>query len=300
MAQVERVAASETRVSILGETGTGKELIARTLHERSPRRAGPFVTLNCAAVPAELIESELFGHEKGAFTGAALRHAGKFEQAHRGTLVLDEIGDMPLAMQAKLLRVLEEGEVERVGGDRPIAVDARVLVATLRNLDELVESGHFRQDLYHRIYVFPLRLPPLRERLEDIPVLVEHFARQIADQNGWKPKIFAPEAIEELRRYNWPGNVRELRNVVERLLLLCDACVDRDAVEMVLPASGRASHGALAERVEAFEREAVLAELERHGFQMTETAKALGLERSHLYKKCQQLSIDPKKSGRNS
>jgi DNA-binding NtrC family response regulator len=301
MAQVERVGASEARVCILGETGTGKELIARTLHERSPRRAGPFVTLNCAAVPAELIESELFGHEKGAFTGAALRHTGKFEQAHRGTLFLDEIGDMPLAMQAKLLRVLEEGEVERIGGGRPVAVDARVLVATHRNLDELVESGNFRQDLYHRIYVFPLRLPPLRERLEDIPVLVEHFARQVADQNGWKPKAFAPEAIEALRSYGWPGNVRELRNVVERLLLLCDSRVDAEAVTLALPAAARPATqtsdgiGTLAERVETFERGAVLAELERRGYQMTETAKALGLERSHLYKKCQQLSIDLKK-----
>jgi two-component system nitrogen regulation response regulator NtrX len=298
MAQVERVAASETRVCILGETGTGKELIARTLHERSPRRAGPFVTLNCAAVPAELIESELFGHEKGAFTGAVVRHVGKFEQAHRGTLFLDEIGDMPLAMQAKLLRVLEEGEVERVGGGPPVQVDARVLVATLRNLDELVQGGNFRQDLYHRVYVFPLRLPPLRERLEDIPVLVSHFARQIADQNGWKPKTFAPEAIEELRRYPWPGNVRELRNVVERLLLLSDTEVDRGAVELALPAVGRPARGALAERVEAFERETVLAELERRNYQMTETARALGLERSHLYKKCQQLSIELKKPGR--
>ncbi len=301
MAQVERVAASEARVCILGETGTGKELIARTLHERSARRAAPFVTLNCAAVPAELIESELFGHEKGAFTGAALRHTGKFEQAHRGTLFLDEIGDMPLAMQAKLLRVLEEGEVERVGGGRPVAVDARVLVATHRNLDELVESGNFRQDLYHRVYVFPLRLPPLRERLEDIPVLVEHFARQIADQNGWKPKAFAPEAIDALRVYGWPGNVRELRNVVERLLLLCDSQVDAEAVSLALPAAARPARpasdgcGTLAERVEAFERGAVVAELERHGYQMTETAKSLGLERSHLYKKCQQLSIELKK-----
>ncbi len=301
MAQVERVAAGETRVCILGETGTGKELIARTLHERSARRSGPFVTLNCAAVPAELIESELFGHEKGAFTGAALRHTGKFEQAHRGTLLLDEIGDMPLPMQAKLLRVLEEGEVERVGGGRPIAVDARVLVATHRNLDELVQSGGFRQDLYHRVYVFPLRLPPLRERLEDVPVLVEHFARQIADQNGWKPKTFAPEAIEALRRYSWPGNVRELRNVVERLLLLCDSRVDAEAVALALPAAARPAPappgggGSLADRVEAFERAAVLAELERHGYQMTETARALGLERSHLYKKCQQLSIELRK-----
>ena len=185
MLQLERVAPSEARVCILGETGTGKELIARAIHERSGRAKGPFVTLNCAAVPAELIESELFGHEKGAFTGAGSRHAGKFEQAHQGTLFLDEIGDMPLAMQAKLLRVLQEGELERVGGDKPIPVNVRVVVATHRDLDQLVGVGHFRQDLYHRVFVFPLRLPALRERPGDIPVLLEHFARQIASQNGW-------------------------------------------------------------------------------------------------------------------
>src|SRR5450755_4088828 len=179
MARVERVAASETRVCILGETGTGKELVARTVHERSSRRDGPFITLNCAAVPAELIESELFGHEKGSFTGAAGRHLGKFEQAQHGTIFLDEIGDMPLAMQAKLLRVLEEGEVERIGADKPTKVDVRVLVATHRNLESLVREGKFRQDLFHRVYVFPLVLPPLRERREDIPALVEHFARQV-------------------------------------------------------------------------------------------------------------------------
>src|SRR4051812_12027533 len=222
MAQVERVAASETRVCIWGETGTGKELIARTVHEKSPRRDGPFVTLNCAAVPAELIESELFGHEKGAFTGAAARHTGKFEQAHRGTLFLDEIGDMPLTMQAKLLRVLEEGEVERVGGDRPMQVDVRVVVATHRNLENLVKQGTFRQDLFHRVYVFPVFLPPLRDRLDDIPALVEHFAGQVVEQNGWKPQTFEPAAIDELKRYHWPGNVRELRNVVERLMLLSE------------------------------------------------------------------------------
>src|ERR1035438_4414323 len=235
MAQVDRVAASEARVCILGETGTGKELIARALHERSPRRLGPFVTLNCAAVPGELIESELFGHEKGSFTGAASRHIGKFEQAHRGTLFLDEIGDMPMAMQAKLLRVLEERQVERVGGDRPVPVDVRVIVATHRDLDKLVTAGGFRPDLYHRIYVFPLLLPPLRERVEDIPPLVAHFAAEVAEQNGWKPKIFEPEAIQELQRHRWPGNVRELRNVVERLLLLADGPVDRAAVRLALP-----------------------------------------------------------------
>jgi two-component system, NtrC family, nitrogen regulation response regulator NtrX len=300
MAQVDRVAASEARVCILGETGTGKELIARALHERSPRRANPFVTLNCAAVPGELIESELFGHEKGSFTGAASRHIGKFEQAHRGTLFLDEIGDMPLAMQAKLLRVLEEGQVERVGGDRPIPVDVRAIVATHRNLDELVRKGAFRQDLYHRVYVFPLLLPPLRERRYDIPVLTAHFAAQVAAQNGWKPKPFAPDAIEELQRYAWPGNVRELRNAVERLLLLADGPVDRSTVLMALPQSAAEGQGGamptlrgpLSGRVDAFEREQILSELKRHGQRMTDTAKALGLERSHLYKKCQALGID--------
>ena len=299
MAQVDRVAASETRVCILGETGTGKELIARALHDRSARRTGPFVTLNCAAVPGELIESELFGHEKGSFTGAASRHTGKFEQAHHGTLFLDEIGDMPLVMQAKLLRVLEENQVERVGGDRTIPVDVRVVVATHRNLEDLVKKGTFRQDLYHRVYVYPLLLPALRERAEDIPALVEYFAAQVAAQNGWKPRKFEPEALQTLQRYAWPGNVRELRNVVERLLLLADGTVDAATVRIALPSgSSEVSagglppfSGTLAERVDAFERETILAELKRHE-RMTDTAKALGLERSHLYKKCQALGID--------
>lgn len=296
MAQVDRVAASESRVCILGETGTGKELIARALHDRSPRREGPFVTLNCAAVPGELIESELFGHEKGSFTGALSRHLGKFEQAHRGTLFLDEVGDMPAVMQAKLLRVLEEKQVERIGGDRSISVDVRVIVATHRDLDEMVKRGAFRQDLYHRIYVYPLALPSLRERPEDIPALVEHFARQVSEINGWKPKPVAPQAIEALRAYGWPGNVRELRNVVERLLLLAADQVDAAAVRLALPQGAAVSavppNGAtLAARTEAFEREVILAELQRHP-RMTDTAKALGLERSHLYKKCQQLGID--------
>jgi len=300
MAQVERVAASEARVCILGETGTGKELIARALHERSQRSVGPFVTLNCAAVPGELIESELFGHEKGSFTGAATRHLGKFEQAHRGTLFLDEIGDMPLVMQAKLLRVLEERQVERVGGDRAIPVDVRVIVATHCDLDELVKKGAFRQDLYHRIYVYPLLLPPLRERAEDIRPLAEHFARQVAEINGWKPKLLMPDAIAELVHYRWPGNVRELRNVVERLLLLAEGAVDAAAARRALPKTqdapeaetGTPSARTLAQRVDGFERDQILAELERHGHRMTDTARALGLERSHLYKKCQALGID--------
>ena len=301
IAQIERVAASESRVCIYGETGTGKELVARTLHDKSHRASGPFVTLNCAAVPAELIESELFGHEKGSFTGAAQRHNGKFEQAHRGTLFLDEIGDMPLAMQAKLLRVLEEGEVERIGADKPTKVDVRVVVATHRNLEQLVESGGFRRDLYHRVVVFPLTLPPLRDRCEDLPVLVEHFEQQVSAQNGWKPVSFSSTAIEALKGYAWPGNIRELRNVVERLLLLADGEVTAEDVGMALPANQNrsslqsnsgATAGPLSQRVLAFEKDTVLAELQRHGRHVTNTAKALGLERSHLYKKCQQLGID--------
>lgn len=301
MMQIERVAQSESRVCIFGETGTGKELAARTLHEKSPRANGPFVTLNCAAVPAELIESELFGHEKGSFTGAANRHIGKFEQAHHGTLFLDEIGDMPLAMQAKLLRVLEEGEVERIGGDKPVTVDVRVVVATHRNLEDLVAEGNFRQDLFHRVYVFPLMLPALRERREDIPVLVEHFSKLVSGQNGWKPMRFLPEAIEALTSYSWPGNVRELRNVVERVMLLAlNGEVDRKAVEMALPRlkSEQSTEttfdpaGALSDRVDSFERQTIVSELKRHNYNMTATAKELALERSHLYKKCQQLGID--------
>ena len=299
MAQLERVAASETRVCILGETGTGKELVARTLHERSARASGPFVALNCAAVPAELIESELFGHEKGSFTGAAGRHVGKFEQAEHGTLFLDEIGDMPLHMQAKLLRVLEEGEVERVGGEKPVRVDVRVLVATHRDLQAQVKDGKFRQDLFHRIYVFPLAVPPLRERREDIPGLVKHFAAQVCAQNGWKPVPFTAEAIEALQAHSWPGNVRELRNMVERLMLLApDGEVDLETVRLALPQGSSAAatafsdSGALADRVQGFEREVILAELKRSHHNVTSAARALHLERSHLYKKAEQLGID--------
>ncbi len=303
MAQVEHVAAAETRVCIRGETGTGKELVARALHEKSPRHGGPFVSLNCAAIPAELMESELFGHEKGAFTGAAARHIGKFELAEGGTLFLDEIGDMPLAMQAKLLRVLEEREIERVGGGQPRPVDVRVIVATHRNLEEQVRQGTFREDLYHRVFVFPIVLPPLRDRREDIRALAEHFVQQLAEQNTWKPKSLSREAVEALERYAWPGNIRELRNVVERVMLLAPSeSVDAAIVERALPhafaspsngeAPADSASGTLGERVEVFERATILAELKRNRNHMTNTAKALGLERSHLYKKCQQLGID--------
>lgn len=232
------------------------------------------------------------------FIGAAQRHVGKFEQAHRGTLFLDEIGDMPSAMQAKLLRVLEEGEVERVGGDKTIRVDARVIVATHRDLAELARSGGFRQDLYHRVVVFPIQLPPLRQRKEDIPALIDHFAREVCRQNSWKPVGFAPEAVRALQECVWPGNIRELRNMVERLILLAGEEVDMEAVRLAMPSASAAEHdpgaGPLADRVAGFERAAVLAELARHQRHVTNTAKALGIERSHLYKKCQQLGIDLK------
>ena len=304
MAQVERVAPTETRVCILGETGTGKELVARALHEKGQRSSGPFVAINCAAVPAELIESELFGHEKGSFTGATGRHIGKFEQADHGTLFLDEIGDMPLAMQAKLLRVLEEGEIERIGTAKPVPVNVRVIVATHRNLEALVADSKFRQDLFHRVFVFPVYLPPLRERREDIPALISHFAAQLCAQNNWKPAAFTCEGMQALQSYAWPGNVRELRNVVERLMLLASSEeVDAGLVNAILTPStaSRAGaavsqgSGALAQRVEEFEREVILAELKRANFHMTNAAKALGLERSHLYKKAEQLGIDIRK-----
>ncbi|MBV9302983.1 MAG: sigma-54-dependent Fis family transcriptional regulator [Acidobacteriaceae bacterium] len=296
LAQVERVAPGTSRVCILGETGTGKEVIARSIHDRSVRKAGRFVTLNCAAVPAELIESELFGHEKGSFTGAAARHLGKFEQANRGTLFLDEIGDMPASMQSKLLRVLEEGEVERVGGDKAVAVDVRVIVATHRNLEELVRKNAFREDLFHRIYVFPIALPALRDRNGDVALLVDHFARRVSAENSWKPRAFTPKAIALLDQYQWPGNVRELRNAVERMLLLADDAVDDHTVRLALPrlqANEPGPHaGTLASRVESFERSTIQEELSKHRMNMTGAAKALGLERSYLYKKCASLGID--------
>ena len=305
LAQVDRVAASETRVCILGETGTGKELVARAIHDRSgPARAAPFVTLNCAAVPAELIESELFGHEKGSFTGAggaacgqvrASRTAARCFWTRSATCRCD-------AGQAAA-RVWRREKWSAWAGDKPITVDVRVVVATHRNLEELIKRNEFRSDLYHRVYVFPLALPPLRERLEDFSELVEHFSKQVAKQNGWKEKVFSEEAIAELRHYSWPGNVRELRNIVERLALLAmEETVTPEAVRLALPTNDSSSaltnirvgegHGTLVERTEAFERDVLLAEIRRHNFHMTNVAKALGLERSHLYKKCQQLGID--------
>ncbi len=239
---IQRTAPSEGRVLITGENGTGKELIARALHQNSKRKGGPFVKLNCAAVPHELIESELFGHEKGAFTGAVSVRRGKFELAHEGTLFLDEIGDMPTAMQSKLLRVLQEGELERVGGSETLKVDVRVIAATNKDLQKEIGAGRFREDLYYRINVVQIHSPPLRERREDLPALIDAFLREACAKNGRKPLVLSREALAVLSVYDYPGNVRELRNLVERLAILCEGPVitGSDAQELLPRGRGAA------------------------------------------------------------
>lgn len=219
---IDRVAPTEARVLITGPNGTGKELVARWLHEKSNRADMPFVEVNCAAIPSELIESELFGHEKGAFTSAIKQRKGKFEQADGGTLFLDEIGDMSLSAQSKVLRALQENKISRVGSDKDIPVNVRVIAATNKNLTQEIQNGNFREDLYHRLSVIIIHVPPLSERVEDIPLLAEHFNQLICSEYGIPPKVFRPDAVDELKRLGWTGNVRELRNVIERLIILCD------------------------------------------------------------------------------
>ncbi len=219
---IDRVAPSDARVLITGENGTGKELVARWLHEKSNRNTMPFVEVNCAAIPSELIESELFGHEKGSFTSAYKQRKGKFEQANGGTLFLDEIGDMSLSAQAKVLRALQENRINRVGSDKDIRVDVRIIAATNKNIKQEIENKNFREDLYHRISVILIHVPPLNERMEDIPILAEHFNKQIATEYGDKKKVITADAIKELQKINWTGNIREFRNVLERLFILCD------------------------------------------------------------------------------
>jgi two-component system response regulator FlrC len=275
------VAASDVSAVITGESGTGKELLARYIHENSPRRDLSFVTVNCASIPDTLLESELFGHEKGAFTGAAQRRIGKFEMAHRGTLLLDEIAEMRTALQAKLLRVLQEKEVERLGSDKLISVDFRLIATTNRDLQEEVGSGRFREDLYYRINVVPIHLPPLRERKEDIPLLVDHFAREITQRLGMPSKSFSSGALEALQSRSWKGNVRELKNVVERAVVLGRPC-NLEESDLFL-----ADRGAPPERstgcsvpmrgLRAMEKEAILETLKQTGGNRTQTAKILGI-----------------------
>jgi DNA-binding NtrC family response regulator len=296
---IERAAPSDVPILIVGENGTGKELVARAIHDLSPRRSQPFVKMNCAAIPAELVESELFGHEKGAFSGALAQRRCRFEQADGGTLLLDEIGDMPAPMQAKLLRVLQDGGITRVGGSSEIKVDARVISATNRDVEFLLAEGRFREDLYYRISTLSIRTPALRERPSDIPALARHFAEAACRRNRWRPRPLSPEALEELKRQHWKGNVRELRNVIERALILSESDpLELDDVRAALPAREgfRAgpvpAEGALRELVEDYERRVIRERLRHMSGHVTNAARSLGLERSHLYKKCKQLGIE--------
>ena len=298
--KIERVGKTPARVLITGENGTGKELVARALHAQSTRADGPFVEVNCAAIPSELIESELFGHMKGSFTGAVADRAGKFEQAHGGTLFLDEVGDMSLAAQAKVLRVLQDGVVTRIGGSKPIAVDVRVLSATNKTLETEISEGRFREDLYYRLNVVPIHVPPLRERREDIPLLVAHFVRVLTNREGVAPRAISPEAVERLTKLDWPGNVRELRNTIERLLIL--AAGPRISADDVARLVGTrdAEQSGLSSLLECktfeefkhvAERAFLLGKLREFDWNVSETARALDMPRSNLYKKIERYGL---------
>jgi two-component system nitrogen regulation response regulator NtrX len=300
--QVAMAAPTNGRVLILGENGTGKELVAKTVHQLSRRRGGPFVEVNCAAIPEELIESELFGHARGAFTGAVADKPGRFEQADGGTIFLDEIGDMSLKTQAKVLRVLQEQVMERVGGTQRIKVDVRVLAATNKELPAEIRDGRFREDLYFRLNVIPIFVPPLRDRAEDIPLLAEHFMALMAAEYGKRPKRFASEAMARLQQYQWPGNVRELRNIVERLIIMVTgdtitaqdlAFLGQDGDAPIEPAP--AATGRLAEARDQFERDYILRALAASQGNMSKTAEMLGVERSNLYKKMKSFGIAPRR-----
>jgi two-component system, NtrC family, nitrogen regulation response regulator NtrX len=298
--RLERVAPTDARVLITGENGTGKELVARAMHRLSPRADKPFVEVNCAAIPTELIESELFGHVKGSFTGAHEDRAGKFELAHLGTLFLDEVGDMSLTAQAKVLRALQEGIVTRVGSGKSIKVDVRVLAATNKDLQEEIREGRFREDLYHRLNVIPIHVPPLRERREDIPMLVQHFAERAIREAHLSPKSFTDEAMDRLEMMDWSGNVRELRNTVERLLILTSAPrITEHEVDLLVtgqPAGAGISGDLLgcetfAEFKEAAERAFILHKLRGNDWNVSETARLLDMPRSNLYKKIEKYNL---------
>jgi DNA-binding NtrC family response regulator len=299
--KISKTAPTLGRVLITGDNGTGKELVARAIHDHSKRADAPFVKLNCAAIPSELIESELFGHEKGAFTGATQQRRGKFELADGGTLFLDEVGDMNPSAQAKVLRVLQENELERVGGAETIRVDVRVLAATNKNLETEIAEARFREDLYYRLNVVPIELPPLRARREDIADLVQHFLTLVCELNELKTKTIATGAVTLMMQYDWPGNVRELKNVVERLVILTGENQEigesdvQDALPSVKPVRGAYKRGMpLKELVAAAERDIIMDALEANEHHISNTAKELSLERSHLYKKMKALGINPR------
>jgi two-component system nitrogen regulation response regulator NtrX len=300
--EIGKVAPTSGRVLVLGESGTGKELVAAEIHRLSKRAQGPFVKVNCAAIPAELIESELFGHEKGSFSGAAARRRGQFEVAHGGTLFLDEIGDMSLSAQAKVLRALQTGEITRVGSERAVGVDVRVIAATNKDLEAEVREGTFREDLFFRLNVVPIRAPALRERLDDVPLLAERFFQLACRENGVRPKPVDPAVYERLREHRWPGNVRELRNVCERMVIMSGERIGpADVPEGVgpratpAPAPGagaadlsRYGEVPLKELRDLVERDYILKKLEEHDWNITQAAQALGVERTNLHKKIKQ------------
>jgi two-component system nitrogen regulation response regulator NtrX len=289
------------RVLIHGENGSGKELVARAIHAQSARRERPFVEVNCAAIPEELIESELFGHERGAFTGALARRRGKFELADGGTLFLDEIGDMSLLTQAKVLRALEEQAFERVGGKDTIRVDVRVIAASNRDVEALIRAGRFREDLYYRLNVIPIEVPALRTRKDDVPKLVDHFVAVFCAENGKRPKTVSGEALGYFLTYDWPGNVRELRNMVERLVIMAPGdVIGADDLPAPLRPKGTATapegrERSLRDARDHFERAFIIAELRANDWNMTRTAERLGIERSHLYRKIKAYGITPPK-----
>ena len=295
---VQRVGPTEAYVLITGENGTGKELLAKAVHKYSKRAAKPMVEVNCAAIPNELIESELFGHEKGSFTGATTQRFGKFENADNGTLFLDEIGDMSLDAQAKVLRVLEEGTFERVGGSKKIRVDVRIIAATNKNLRDEIKEKNFREDLYHRLNVIPIQVPPLRERREDIPLLVDYFLKQVCVKNKLPAKEIDEEAVEVLKSYSWPGNIRELRNAVERLAIFVKERITKQDVETFIMGSGD-EYGSIFNqemKFQDFKDQAesifIQKQLERYGWNVSKTAEMLDVQRSHLYTKMKKYGLE--------
>lgn len=298
LAAIERVAPTEARVMIVGENGSGKELVARAVHRLSRRSAQPLVEVNCAAIPNELIESELFGHEKGAFTGATNQRIGKFELADGGTLFLDEIGDMSMNAQAKVLRAIEEGKIERVGGNKQIAVDVRLIVATNKNLPEMIKQGTFREDLYHRLNVIPITVPPLRERREDIPLLVTSFAAEVCSRYGIAPKQFSDDALAKLKSMDWSGNVRELRNTVERLVIMTPSPTIESAHIEAGAGKTRSEFDDLLEMGGTFQDFKDRAEaafikklLRENDWNISRTAQVLDIQRSHLYNKMKKFGL---------
>ncbi|MFL6279188.1 MAG: sigma-54-dependent transcriptional regulator [Vicinamibacterales bacterium] len=303
---IKRAAPTNATVLLLGESGSGKELVARSIHRNSLRSRDRFVQVNCAAIPEELIESELFGHEKGSFTGATEKQIGKFEQADRGTIFLDEVGDMSAKTQAKVLRVLQEGEVERLGSARTIKVDVRVIAATNKDLEAEIEKGNFREDLYFRLSVIPIRVPPLRDRREDIPALVRHFAELFSRDNNRRPQRFTPAAFEYLQRARWKGNVRELKNTVERLIIMTPGeVIDVDDLRDIVRLEPKSTSGdndkerpgTLREFKESAERTFLVGKLRENNWNISKTAEVIGTPRSNLYKKLEQYGISQEVDG---